>query len=106
MALNKIVSKDEWDAARRSLLSKEKEFTRLRDELSAEQRGLPWTRVDRNYVFEGLAGKVTLSDLFQNRSQLFLKHFMMGPGAVADRGRLRTSPICTFICGIVLRMIR
>jgi predicted dithiol-disulfide oxidoreductase (DUF899 family) len=81
MELNKIVSKDEWTAARRSLLSKEKEFTRLRDELSAEQRGLPWTKVAKNYVFEGPEGKVTLSDLFQNRSQLFLKHFMMGPGA-------------------------
>jgi predicted dithiol-disulfide oxidoreductase (DUF899 family) len=81
MDSNKIVSKDEWAAARRSLLKKEKEFTRLRDELSAEQRSLPWTRVDKNYVFEGPAGKVTLLDLFQHRSQLFLKHFMMGPGA-------------------------
>jgi len=57
MTLNKIVSKDEWASARRSLLSKEKEFTRLRDELSAEQRGLPWTKVDKKYVFDGPTGR-------------------------------------------------
>src|SRR5437868_4637284 len=64
-----IVSREEWLVARIALLAKEKEFTKLRDELSAEQRALPWVRVDKNYVFEGPSGKVTLAELFGGRSQ-------------------------------------
>src|SRR5258706_1120780 len=75
-----IVSREEWLEARTALLAKEKAFTKLRDQLGAEQRALPGVRVDKNYVFDGPSGKVTLAELFGGRSQLFIKHFMMGPG--------------------------
>jgi len=74
-----IVSRDEWLAARRQLLEREKAFTRLRDELSAERRSLPWVKVEKDYVFEAPEGNVTLADLFDGRSQLVVKHFMFGP---------------------------
>src|ERR1700686_5081622 len=77
---HQIVSRDEWLKARVALLAKEKAFTRLRDQLSAEQRALPWVRVGKEYVFDGPSGKVSLAQLFDGRSQLFIKHFMMGPG--------------------------
>ncbi len=75
-----VVSPPEWTAARKDLLRKEKEFTRLRDELSRERRALPWERVEKNYVFDGPRGKQTLADLFGGRSQLIVYHFMFGPG--------------------------
>ena len=75
----KLVSRDEWLAARKQHLSKEKEFTRLRDKLSAERRELPWVKVEENYVFDGPKGKETLGDLFDGRSQLIVYHFMFGP---------------------------
>jgi predicted dithiol-disulfide oxidoreductase (DUF899 family) len=78
---HQIVAKAEWIEARRAVLSKEKELTRLRDRLAEEQRALPWVRIEKFYVFDGPEGKVTLAELFDGRSQLFLKHFMMGPGA-------------------------
>ncbi len=58
----------------------EKELTRFRDRLAAERRALPWVKVEKRYVFDARQGKVTLADLFDGRSQLFVKHFMMGPG--------------------------
>jgi predicted dithiol-disulfide oxidoreductase (DUF899 family) len=73
-------SKEEWLAARRALLAKEKEYTRLRDKISAERRSLPWRKIDKLYVFQGPGGPTALSDLFQNRSQLIVQHFMFGPG--------------------------
>jgi predicted dithiol-disulfide oxidoreductase (DUF899 family) len=76
---NQVVSRDEWLAARKELLRKEKEFTRLRDQLSAERRALPWVKVEKTYVFDGADGKVALADLFDGRSQLVVKHFMFGP---------------------------
>lgn len=75
-----IVSREEWVKARKELLKKEKEFTRLRDQLNAESRELPWVRVEKTYVFDGPNGKETLSDLFAGRSQLIVNHFMLGPG--------------------------
>jgi predicted dithiol-disulfide oxidoreductase (DUF899 family) len=75
-----VVSRNEWLEARTALLAKEKAFTRLRDQLSAEQRALPWVKIVKEYVFDGPSGKVTLDQLFDGRSQLFIKHFMMGPG--------------------------
>lgn len=75
----KIVSPGEWVEARKQFLAKEKEFTRLRDELSRERRQLPWERVEENYVFDGPNGKVKLADLFDGRSQLVVYHFMFGP---------------------------
>ena len=79
MEPRKVVSQDEWLAARKQHLKKEKEFTRLRDELSAERRELPWVKVEKNYVFETPKGKETLGDLFAGRSQLIVYHFMFGP---------------------------
>src|SRR5580693_765077 len=77
---HRVVSRSEWLEARTALLAKEKEFTRLRDQLSAERRALPWERVDKEYVFEGPNGRETLADLFAGRSQLVVYHFMLGPG--------------------------
>jgi predicted dithiol-disulfide oxidoreductase (DUF899 family) len=76
---HQIVSRNEWLAARKELLRKEKEFTHLRDQLSAERRALPWVKVEKNYVFDGPSGPETLADLFDRRSQLVVKHFMFGP---------------------------
>ncbi len=76
----KVVPREEWVTARKKLLKKEKEFTRLRDELSRERRELPWEKVEKQYVFEGPDGKETLADLFDGRSQLIIYHFMLGPG--------------------------
>jgi predicted dithiol-disulfide oxidoreductase (DUF899 family) len=76
----KVVSSAEWLAARKEFLKKEKEFTRLRDELSRQRRELPWEKIEKNYVFEGASGTLTLADLFDGRSQLVIYHFMLGPG--------------------------
>ncbi len=76
---NKVVSRDEWLEARRTLLAAEKEFTCRRDELSRQRRDLPWERVEKNYVFQGLKGPETLADLFAGRSQLIIYHFMLAP---------------------------
>jgi predicted dithiol-disulfide oxidoreductase (DUF899 family) len=81
---HEIVSREEWIAARKELLSKEKELTRLRDQLAAERHALPWVKIEKKYVFDAPEGKVTLADLFDGRSQLFIKHFMMGPGQVGQ----------------------
>lgn len=77
---NEIVTREAWIEARRALLAKEKALTRQRDALAAERRDLPWVKVEKRYVFDAPEGKVTLSDLFVGRSQLFIKHFMLGPG--------------------------
>ncbi len=74
-----VVSKDAWLEARRRLLAKEKEFTRLRDELSQARRELPWQAIEKNYVFDGPDGKQTLAELFEGRSQLIVYHFMFDP---------------------------
>lgn len=74
------VSRDAWVKARIALLEKEKAFTRLKDELSAARRELPWVEVTKPYVFDGPDGAVTLAELFGGRSQLFVKHFMLAPG--------------------------
>jgi predicted dithiol-disulfide oxidoreductase (DUF899 family) len=76
---HKVVSPDEWIAARKAHLANEKEFTR-RDQLSAERRALPWVKVEKNYVFDGPEGKKRLADLCDGRSQLIVHHFMLGPG--------------------------
>jgi predicted dithiol-disulfide oxidoreductase (DUF899 family) len=81
MEKHKVVSKDEWITARKQLLAKEKEFTRLRDQLSEQRRALPWERVEKNYVFEGPKGKETLAQLFEGRNQLVVYHFMFAPEA-------------------------
>jgi predicted dithiol-disulfide oxidoreductase (DUF899 family) len=78
---NQVVSRQEWLEARTKLLEHEKALTRHRDLVSAERLRLPWVRIERDYTFDGPEGKSTLSDLFQGRSQLYIKHFMMAPGA-------------------------
>jgi predicted dithiol-disulfide oxidoreductase (DUF899 family) len=77
---HEIASRDEWLKARVALLAKEKAFTKAQEDMSAQRRALPWVKIDKEYVFDSRSGKVALSDLFNGRSQLFLKHFMMGPG--------------------------
>jgi predicted dithiol-disulfide oxidoreductase (DUF899 family) len=74
-----VVSPEEWLAARKALLVKEKEFMKLQDQLSEQRRALPWERVTKPYVFDGPAGKETLSDLFGGSSQLAVYHFMFAP---------------------------
>lgn len=76
---HETVSRDDWIAARKALMKKEKELTRLRDALSAERRALPWVKIDKTYVFETPGGKRTLAELFDGRSQLIVQHFMFAP---------------------------
>jgi predicted dithiol-disulfide oxidoreductase (DUF899 family) len=76
-----IASREQWLEARIALLAREKALTRQRDAVAAERLALPWVRIEKDYVFDGPHGKLTLSDLFRDRSQLYIKHFMMGPGA-------------------------
>jgi predicted dithiol-disulfide oxidoreductase (DUF899 family) len=78
-ALPKIVSREEWLAARKALLAREKEVTRQRDAVNAERRRLPMIRIEKPYVFEGPQGNVTLSELFEGRWQLIVYHFMFDP---------------------------
>lgn len=85
-----IVSKEEWLEARTAHLANEKQFSRLRDQLSRERRELPWVRVDKEYRFEGTGGEAALADLFKGRSQLIVYHFMYGPDW--DEG----CPSCSF----------
>src|SRR5258705_6321704 len=89
--LSRVVSETEWIAARKELLKDEKEFTRLRDELSRKRRQMPWEKVEKNYVFDGPGGKESLTDLFGGRSQLIVYHFMLGPGWKEG------CPSCSFI---------
>ena len=88
---HRIVSKEEWLAARKRHLSEEKELTRLRDRLSAARRELPWVKVEKDYVFDTPDGKQRLADLFDGRSQLMVYHFMFGPGW--EQG----CPSCSFV---------
>ena len=79
MTTHRVVSREEWVRERTELLAREKELTRLRDELSRERRALPWVKVDKPYVFDGPKGPQALADLFQGRSQLIVYHFMFDP---------------------------
>ena len=96
-----IVSPNEWLAARKALLAKEKDFTRARDQLSEARRALPWVKVDKNYVFEGPNGQETLSDLFGGRSQLIVYHFMLDlAGCKAARAAHFSPTISTALSSI------
>ncbi len=86
-----VVSREEWLEARRALLLKEKEATRLRDRLNAERLALPWVEVDKDYVFGTPSGPKTLAGLFDGRSQLIVYHFMLGPDWEAG------CPGCSFL---------
>jgi hypothetical protein len=87
----RVVSRDEWLAARRQLLAREKEFTRQRDALNAERRRLPMTEIDNQYAFEDRYGKASLLGLFEGRGQLLIYHFMFDPDW--DEG----CPSCSFL---------
>lgn len=75
-----VVSPERWLAERRALLDREKELTRLGDDLARARRALPWVRIDKDYVFEAPEGRRTLAELFEGRRQLLVQHFMLGPG--------------------------
>jgi predicted dithiol-disulfide oxidoreductase (DUF899 family) len=83
MSLPEVVSRDEWLVARKALLVKEKESTRARDALNAERRRLPMVEIDKDYAFEGPAGRASLLDLFEGRRQLIVDHFMWPDPTVA-----------------------
>lgn len=76
-----VVTHEVWLEARKQLLTKEKQLTRLHDQICAERRALPWVKVEKDYVFDSIDGSKTLSDLFDGRSQLFVYHFMLPPDA-------------------------
>jgi predicted dithiol-disulfide oxidoreductase (DUF899 family) len=96
------VTNKEWLKARTALLAKEKEFTRLRDKLSRQRRDLPWERVEKNYVFDGPGGKKSLAELFENRSQLVVYHFMFNPAS--DEGCKHCSFWADNFNGIVVHL--
>lgn len=80
VAAHPVVSREEWIAARKALLAREKELTRQYDAVCTARRALPWVRVEKEYVFEGPDGAETLAELFGGNSQLIVYHFMYGPG--------------------------
>jgi len=88
---HKVVSHDEWIAARKAYLVEEKAFSKTRDALSQKRRDLPWEKVEKKYLFDGPNGKETLADLFSGRSQLIVYHFMLGPGWEAG------CPSCSYL---------
>lgn len=77
----RVASHEQWVTERLAFMAKEKEFTRLRDELSRQRRELPWEKVTKSYVFDGPRGKETLAELFEHRSQLVVYHFMFNPAS-------------------------
>ena len=97
MSTHQIVPKEEWLAARRALLAREKAAMRERDRLAAERRALPWVKVETDYVFEGVGGPKTLADLFDGRSQLIVYHFMFSPDW--DEGCTGCSLLCDHVDG-------
>jgi predicted dithiol-disulfide oxidoreductase (DUF899 family) len=91
MEPHKVVSHDEWIAARKAYLVVEKAFSRARDALARKRRELPWERVQKNYSFDTPQGKKSLADLFGGKSQLTVYHFMLGPGWEAG------CPSCSYL---------
>jgi predicted dithiol-disulfide oxidoreductase (DUF899 family) len=75
-----VVSRQHWLAERRKLLAREKELTRLNDQIARERRALPWVRLEKNYLFDTQEGRRSLADLFEGHRQLLMQHFMLGPG--------------------------
>lgn len=80
IASHPIVSQDDWTAQRRRLLAREKELTRLGDQVARERRALPWVRLAKDYVLDTPDGRRSLAELFDGRRQLMVQHFMLGPG--------------------------
>ncbi len=73
------VSREQWLQARKALMQQEKEFTQQREQLAAQRRQLPRVKIDKDYRFQGDEGELSLADLFQDKSQLVIYHFMFGP---------------------------
>ncbi len=96
---HRIGTREEWTAAREALLVREKELTRLGDELARQRRALPWVRVEKDYRLDTIDGPRPLADLFDGRSQLLIYHFMFGPSYVA--GCPINSSIADTIDGLV-----
>jgi predicted dithiol-disulfide oxidoreductase (DUF899 family) len=99
MTGHRIGTRDEWLAAREALLKREKQHTRMGDELARERRDLPWVRVEKQYCFQTEDGEETLAELFDGRSQLLVYHFMFGPAYEA--GCPINSSIADSIDGVV-----
>ncbi len=104
MATHKVVTHDQWVAARKKHLAQEKEFTRLRDQLGKERRELPWELVEKEYTFEGEKGRQTLGEIFAGRSQLVIYHAMFNPETAAPHpvgtftGTTWTTDAPCFVC--------
>jgi len=77
---HRVVSRDEWVAERKRLLAREKELTRLGDQIARERRTLPWVRIDKTYIFDTAVGRRSLAELFDGRRQLLMQHFMLARG--------------------------
>jgi predicted dithiol-disulfide oxidoreductase (DUF899 family) len=99
MTDHKVVSRKEWAATREELLAREKQHTRLGDELARQRRELPWVRVEKDYLFDTDEGPRTLRELFDGRSQLLVYHFMFGPSFQA--GDPTNSSIADAVDGVV-----
>ncbi|HZQ36944.1 MAG TPA: DUF899 domain-containing protein [Dehalococcoidia bacterium] len=97
MADHRVVSHSEWVAARKRHLAKEKEFTRMRDQLSRERRELPWELVEKDYTFQGEHGQVPFGELFEGRSQLVVYHAMFNPDTAGPNTTYTTDAPC-FSC--------
>jgi predicted dithiol-disulfide oxidoreductase (DUF899 family) len=97
MASHKVVKHDQWLAARKKHLAKEKEFTRMRDQLSRERRELPWELVEKPYSFEGERGRQTLGELFEGRGQLVIYHAMFNPESAGPHTPWTADAPC-FVC--------
>jgi predicted dithiol-disulfide oxidoreductase (DUF899 family) len=95
MQPNKVISEEEWLAARKALLVKEKALSKARDRLNADRRDLPWAKVEKNYLFDGPNGRETLADLFAGRSQLIVYHFMFAAGVAGWPSA--GCPMCSFL---------
>ena len=91
MEPHKVVSHDQWIAARKAYLAEEKAFSRARDALARKRRELPWEKVEKNYAFDTPQGRRSLADLFGGKNQLIVYHFMLGPGWEAG------CPSCSFL---------
>ncbi len=91
MSTHRVSTREEWLVAREQVLAREKEHTRLGDELARQRRELPWVRVEKAYKFDTEAGPKTLAELFDGRSQLVVYHFMFGPDYEAG------CPVCSSI---------
>ena len=94
MTVHNVVSHDQWLAARKKHLAKEKEFTHIRDQLGRERRDLPWEVVEKDYRFEGESGEASLQDLFDGRSQLVIYHAMFNPATATPHTTWTNDAAC------------